>query len=82
MQTTKWQKEQDDKELSEKIASAYQLGLADKEKQMLKEAVEGFVATHLTSEGTKVTVNSGYLPKEMCIKPGDKVRIIVCKKED
>jgi len=29
----KWQKEQDEKGLSEKIASAYQLGLADKEKQ-------------------------------------------------
>ena len=36
----KWQKEQDDKDLSEKIAAAYQLGLADKEKQMMKEAVE------------------------------------------
>jgi hypothetical protein len=33
----KWQKEQDEKELSEKIAAAYQLGLADKEKQMMKE---------------------------------------------
>ena len=32
-----WQKEQDEKELSEKIASAYQLGLADKEKQMMDE---------------------------------------------
>ena len=31
------------KELSEKIASAYQLGLADKEKQMMKEAVEARV---------------------------------------
>ena len=49
--------------------------------QMMKEAVEGFVATHLTSEGTKVTVNSGYLPKEMCIKPGDKVRIIIVKED-
>ena len=33
----KWQKAQSDKELSEKIAGAYQLGLADKEKQMMKE---------------------------------------------
>lgn len=38
-----WQKEKDNKELSEKIAAAYQLGLADKEKKMLKEAVEGKV---------------------------------------
>lgn len=33
----KWQKEQDDKELSEKIAAAYQLGVKDKE----KKSVEG-----------------------------------------
>lgn len=39
----KWQKEQDDKDLSKKIAAAYQLGLANKEKQMMKEAVEGKV---------------------------------------
>lgn len=32
----KWQKERDDKELSEKIAAAYQLGLTDKEKMMMK----------------------------------------------
>ena len=32
-----WMREQMMKELSEKIASAYQLGLADKEKQMMKE---------------------------------------------
>lgn len=35
------QKEVDDKELSEKVSAAYQLGLADKEKQMMKEVVEG-----------------------------------------
>jgi len=33
----KWQKEQDDKELSEKIAAAYQLGIKDKE----QKSVEG-----------------------------------------
>ena len=36
----KWQKEQDNKELSEKIATAYQLGIAHQKEQMLKEAVE------------------------------------------
>ena len=33
-----WQKEKDDKELSEKIASAYQLGRKDEKEQMMKEA--------------------------------------------
>lgn len=70
----KWQKEQDEKELSEKIASAYQLGLADKEKQMLKEAVEGFIFQP-----------EDYYPKELIarydgeLKQGDKVRIIIVK---
>lgn len=32
-----WQKKQSDKELSEKIAAAYQLGLANKEEQMTKD---------------------------------------------
>ena len=36
----KWQKERDEKELSEKIASAYQLGLADKEKQLMKDGLD------------------------------------------
>ena len=35
------QKEVDDKELSEKVSAAYQLGLADKEKQMMAGAVVG-----------------------------------------
>ena len=82
----KWQKEKDEKDLADMLTVEYlrgvEFGKQDTKEQMMKEAVEGFVATHLTSEGTKVTVNSGYLPKEMCIKSGDKVRIIVCKKED
>ena len=35
------QKEVDDKELSEKVSAAYQLGLSDREKQMMAGAVEG-----------------------------------------
>lgn len=41
----KWQKEQDDKELSEKIAAAYQLGVKDKAQKLvegLEEAAEDF----------------------------------------
>lgn len=50
--------------------------------KMMEEAVEGYVGVHLTKEGSKVTVNSGYLPKEMGIKNGDKVRIIVIKEDE
>lgn len=72
------QKEVDDKELSEKIASAYQLGLADKEKMMMEEAVEGEVMTN------------GFYPYEpRIVAPypncpydfGDKVRVIIVKEE-
>ena len=38
------QKEVDDKELSEKVSAAYQLGLADKEKQMNQEGLEEEIA--------------------------------------
>lgn len=37
------QKEVDDKELSEKVSAAYQLGLADKEKQMMAVEVKWLV---------------------------------------
>ena len=73
----KWQKENDEKELSEKIASAYQLGLADKEKQMVKEAVEGEVMTTGFSTCDPVfIINRSELSPEMSFKDGDKVRII------
>ena len=82
----KWQKEQDDKELSEKIASAYQLGLADKEKQMMKEAVEGKVIK--TDKHTSVRYESFYGTRRYFygiankqFKPGDKVRIIIVKED-
>ena len=76
----KWQKEQDDKELSEKIAAAYQLGLADKEKQMMKDAVEGDIGMILHDKTADLFVRSkGYLPKSLGIKCDDKVRIIIVK---
>lgn len=71
-----WQKEQNEKDLSEKIAAAYQLGL-DKEKQIMSRAVEGEVEN--ASLGIvylrKNLVNEGH-------STGDKVRIIVLPKED
>ena len=70
----KWQKEQDDKELSEKIASAYQLGRKDEKEQMMKEAVEGTLAS--TTVG-----HSAIFLDEMKngLHFGDKVRIIIVK---
>ena len=74
----KWQKEQDDKDLSEKIAAAYQLGLADKEKQMMKEAVEYDVWDFSMEACPHVNIpldNKQY-------RNGDKVRIIVIPNTD
>lgn len=57
-------------------------GVEEGKRLMMEDAVEGYVGVHLTEEGTKVTVNSGYLPKEFDIKNGDKVRIIVIPNTD
>lgn len=73
----KWQKEQDDKELSEKIVAAYQLGLADKEKQMLNEAVEGFVNYYEDSGGILMAEAQVGCPYHN----GDKVKIIIVKED-
>ena len=75
----KWQKEQDGKNFSEKIAAAYQLGLADKESQMMREAVKGEIKDfHFIHEinyaSAKIEFNS--IPK---LKEGDKVYIITAK---
>ena len=79
----KWQKEQDDKELSEKIAAAYQLGRSDERKQkeqMLKEAVDAKIYGY--DDGSYELIASWLdLPKGI-YKDGDKVRVIICKKED
>ena len=65
----------EDEQLSEKIAAAYQLGLADKEKQMMSEAVEGTVY----GNGVYTWVAGG-IPSQF--KYGDKVRVIVLPKKD
>lgn len=70
----KWQKEQDDKELSEKIASAYQLGLADKEKMMMKEAVEVVV--------TETCGIASVWIKTKQFKPGQKIPVIIVKEDE
>lgn len=49
--------------------------------KMMEGAVEGFVGVHLHDKRADVTVNSGYLPKEMGIKSDSKVKIIIVKEE-
>ncbi len=73
------QKDQDDKDLSEKIAAAYQLGLADKEKQMMKEARNHFVYNILSGNHMKKMIEI-YNDEADC-RPGDVVRVIIFKKE-
>ena len=73
----KWKKEKNDKDLSDKIAAAYQLGLADKEKQMMKEAVEGFVNYYEDSGGILMAEAQVGCPYHN----GDKVKIIIVKED-
>lgn len=73
----KWQREKDNKELSEKIAAAYQLGLADKEKKMLKEAVEVVV----WDAGVDFAPHPVISVEDFNVKDGDKVRIIIVKED-
>lgn len=88
-----WQKEQSDKELSEKIAAAYQLGLANKEKQMMKGAVEGEVCgrvyDHINirfADGVCKFLepkNISHIPADVSkYKVGEKVRIIIVKEDE
>ena len=70
-------KEQNDKDLSEKIAAAYQLGLADKEKQMMSETVECIVEDWNPEPHPEITIplNPGKFSN------GDRARIIIVKED-
>ena len=72
----KWQREQDDKELSEKIAAAYQLAFADKETLMMKEAVEGQIYGCDGSHWIETDIDENIKGKY-----GDKVRVIIVKED-
>lgn len=78
------QKEVDDKELSEKVSAAYQLGLSDREKQMMAGAVEGEVCIPNVwveqKEGKELVVRAE-ISKELGFKFGEKVKIIIVKEE-
>ena len=77
------QKEQDDKELSEKIAAAYQLGRKDEKEQMMKEAVV-YVAEPETPVGNIlmpfIRIDHSVLFR-YGIKVGDKVKLIIVKED-
>lgn len=71
------QKEVDDKELSENVSAAYQLGLSDREKQMMEVAVEGVV----WDAGVDFAPHPVISVEDFNVKDGDKVRIIIVKEE-
>ena len=70
-----WQKKQDEKELSEKIASAYQLGRKDEKEQMMKEAVEGEIIN--AGYPTKIELDTFYSKFEH----GQRVKLIIIKED-
>lgn len=75
------QKEVDDKELSEKVSAAYQLGLSDREKQLMAGAVDGEVVS-LVPERNYVKIERESIAKAISgFKEGDKVKIIFIKEE-
>ena len=76
-----WQKEQDDKELSEKIAGAYQLGRKDEKEQMMKEAVEGIAVINANAkEDGFGYVRSGYVADAVLRGLGN-FKLIIVKEE-
>lgn len=70
------QKEVDDKELSEKVSAAYQLGLSDREKQMMAVAVDGRV---ISNDGISFPVSNEV--HRLKLMEGDRVKIIIVKEE-
>lgn len=80
----KWQEEKNNKDISEKIAAAYQLGLADKEKQMMSETVEVRVQTSPLNGPLGISAYCCNFPSNHPFyhcKEGDKVRIIIVKED-
>lgn len=78
-------KEQMMKELSDKIAAAYQLGLSDKEKQMMKEAVEVKVQPSPLNGPLGISAYCCNFPSKYPFyhcKEGDKVELIIVKEEE
>ena len=78
----KWQSKRDQETIETAEDHAFLAGANWQKEQMMKKSVEGFVGVHLHEERADVTVNTGYLPKEMGIKGNSKVRVIIVKEEE
>lgn len=76
-----WQKKRDDLETADLLAIAHLQGMEQQKEKMLEDAVDGFVGVHLHEKRADVTVNTGYLPKEMGIKADSKVKVIIVKED-
>ena len=74
----KWQKEQDDKELSDLLTIAHLQGAEQMKQQMLKDAVEGTVMD-FSSNRPRPQVDVLLDPHKY--HTGDKVRIIIVKED-
>ena len=68
-----------EEELSDLLTIAHLQGANQMKKLMLMEAVEADVMLTLHDKTGDVSLHTGYLPKELGIKCGDKVRIIIIK---
>ena len=79
----KWQKEQDEKEQAD-LFTIVALDAAQRAKeQMMKEAVDGIVEyDYSTGDTDYLRVLAEISSNQFDVKDGDKVRVIVCKKED
>lgn len=75
-----WQKDKDTRDMcmsdNRHFQKVYELGRKDEREQMMKEAVEAMVTTNLANRPVI------YLDQLKGFQYGDKVRVIVCKKED
>ena len=80
---SKWQAEKDKDTIELAEEHAYFAGAVNEREQMMKEAVEGYVcAAYPAAQGNIIEYSVKYPKDKYPYKFGDKVRIIVCKKED
>ena len=77
-----WQKKQDEKELSEKIAAAYQLGLSNQKEQMMKGAVVAIVNTYEELESGDSCVEFVADISASKFRKTDSVKLIILKDDE
>ena len=73
----------DNKDIGETIDKSFDAGIKEGyrrcREEMLKAAVEADVMLTLHDKTGDISLHTGYLPKELGIKYGDKVKIIIVK---